>query len=382
MWAVLLAGGAFVCGQPAPPDRWPLMQELQGTYYGDLLDSSRINVYGWAGNTFTAATQTHGTLLTGFAFLPNQYLLQQNWLRIDRPVNPASTEPDVGFRIDSILPGTDYRFTLAKGLFDGQLTANNGQPNLFGFDPVQFYADFRIPEAFAGLTVRVGRFYAPYGIDSIASVDNLLSSRSYTDFYDPFTLTGVLTTLKVNEAWTIRNGVVLGPDIFIDPAARATYVGTARWAPPGGPASLLLSVLLTPGSFNVAEQVNMERYVDLVWSYRLGPTRTCGGEALFGWQPGAPGIGLASWYGLQGYLRQALDARTNLVVRLEFFDDLQGQRTGFPGLYTALSVGINYSPFPALLIRPELRVDDNNQSRPFGGSSLLFQGLMNVVVRW
>jgi hypothetical protein len=232
------------------------MQELQGTYYGDLLDSSRINVYGWAANTFTAATQTHGTLLTGFAFLPNQYLLQQSWLRIDRPVNPASTEPDVGFRIDSIVPGTDYRFTLAKG--------------------------------------------------------------------------------------------------------RATYVGTARWAPPGGPASLLFSVLLTPGRYDVAEQVNMERYVDLVWSYRLGPSRTCGGEALFGWQPGVPGIGLATWYGLQGYLRQVLDARTNLVFRLEFFDDLQGQRTGFPGLYSALTTGINYSPLPALLIRPELRVDDNS----------------------
>jgi hypothetical protein len=95
---------------------------------------------------------------------------------------------------------------------------------------------------------------------------------------------------------------------------------------------LLFSVLLTPGRFNVAEQVNMERYVDLVWSYRLGPTRTCGGEALFGWQPWVPGIGLATWYGLQGYLRQVLDARTNLVARLEFFHDLQGQRTGFPGL--------------------------------------------------
>jgi hypothetical protein len=237
---------------------------------------------------------------------------------------------------------------------------------------VQFYADFRIPTVTGGLTVRVGRFFAPYGIDSIASVDNLLSSRSYTDFYDPFTLTGVLTTLKVNEAWTIGNGVVLGPDVFIDPAARATYVGTVRWVPPDGRAWVLLSVLLTPGGYNVAEQVNMERYVDLVWSYLLGPACTCGGEALFGWQAGAPGIGLATWYGLQGYLRRALDDRTNVVVRLEFFHDLQGQRTGFRGLYSALTVGINYSPVPALLIRPELRVDDNNQSRPFHGSPLLF----------
>jgi hypothetical protein len=213
-------------------------------------------------------------------------------------------------------------------------------------------------------------------------VDNLLSSRSYTDFYDPFTLTGVMATLKLNQTWTIRSGVVSGPDIFIDPAARATYVGAVRWAPPDGRASLMFSALLTPGGYNVAEQVNMESYVDLVWSYRLGKTTTCGGEALFGWQAGVPGIGAANWYGIQGYLRQNLDPKTNLVIRLEFFDDLQGQRTGSPGLYSALTTGINYTPIRPLLIRPELRMDYNDQSRPFGGSHFLFQALMNVVVRW
>jgi hypothetical protein len=127
--------------------------------------------------------------------------------------------------VDSIVPGTDYRFTIAKGLFDSQLTANGGQPNRYGFDIPQFYSEVRIPQALDGLTVRVGRFYAPYGIDSIASVDNLLSTRSYTDFYDPFTLTGVLTTLELNDTWTVRNGVVLGPYIFNSSAARPTYVG-------------------------------------------------------------------------------------------------------------------------------------------------------------
>jgi hypothetical protein len=308
------------------------MRSLQGTDVGDLLDRSRISISGWSGNTFTAATQTQGNLLTGLAFRPNQYLLQQNWLRIDRPVNRDTNEPDFGLRIDGILPGSDYRFTIAKGLFDSQLTANGGQPNLYGFDLPQFYGEVRLPRVCDGLTVRVGRFAAPYGIDSMASVENLLSSRSYTDFYDPFTYTGVLTALAPNETWTLQNGVVLGPDIFFSPAARVSYVGTAQWAPPGERGSVQLSVLLTPWRFNVIDRVNMESYVDLVWSYRLGSTRSCGGEALFGWQAGVPGIGTATWYGLQGYLRQALDSRTDLIARIEFFHDLQGQRTGFPGL--------------------------------------------------
>jgi hypothetical protein len=95
-----------------------------------------------------------------------------------------------------------------------------------------------------------------------------------------------------------------------------------------------------------------------------------------------PGIGLATWYGLQAYLRQDVNARTNLVGRIEFFDDVQGQRTGFPGLYSALAGGINYSPLPALVLRPELRLDNNSESRPFGGQGWLFQALFNAVIRW
>ena len=104
--------------------------------------------------------------------------------------------------------------------------------------------------------------------------------------------------------------------------------------------------------------------------------------SLVGWQRGVPGFGLATWYGLQAYLRQDVNARTNLVARIELFDDVQGQRTGFPGLYSALSGGINYSPIRALLLRPELRIDNNSQSRPFAGQGWLFQALFNAVIRW
>ncbi len=52
--------------------------------------------------------------------------------------------------------------------------------------------------------------------------------------------------------------------------------------------------------------------------------------------------------------------------RLEFFDDVQGQRTGFAGLYTAGTAGLTYKPRPWLWLRPEVRVDYNGESRPAG----------------
>ena len=42
-------------------------------------------------------------------------------------------------------------------------------------------------------------------------------SRSYTFIYNPFTHTGLLTTLKLDDAWSVQNGIVAGCDAFIDP---------------------------------------------------------------------------------------------------------------------------------------------------------------------
>src|SRR5262249_16098074 len=126
---------------PAPPDRWLLMKSLQGTWPGWLLDSRRIQVYGWTDLSFTASSAAHSQLPMGFNSRANEFLLQQNWLRIERPVvTSGTTEPTFGFRSDTILPGTDYRFTVSRGLFSGQLTANDGRPNTYGIDPIQFYA--------------------------------------------------------------------------------------------------------------------------------------------------------------------------------------------------------------------------------------------------
>src|SRR5262249_35460331 len=154
-WAIMLQGlllsAALLLGQqeqtpaPSPPlitHDWLLMQSLQGTWPGWLLDERRILIYGWTDLSFTASTARDSNLPMGFNHRANESLLQQNWLRIERPVvTSGTTEPTFGFRSDTILPGADYRFTLARGLFSQQLTADHNQPNLYGIDPIQFYAE-------------------------------------------------------------------------------------------------------------------------------------------------------------------------------------------------------------------------------------------------
>ena len=62
-------------------------------------------------------------LTLGFNDRANEFLLQQHWIRFDRPVvTSGGTEPSFGFRSDWIV-GSDYRYTLPRGLFNGQNTA-------------------------------------------------------------------------------------------------------------------------------------------------------------------------------------------------------------------------------------------------------------------
>src|SRR5947209_2275481 len=135
---------------PAPaapaPDRWLLMKALQGTWPGAILDSERMQVTGWTDVSFTASSDRHSNLPMGFNWRANEPLLQQNWLRFERAVvTSGTTEPTFGFRSDWILPGADYRFTLPRGIFNGQLTASNGEPARLGIDPIQFYAEAYFP---------------------------------------------------------------------------------------------------------------------------------------------------------------------------------------------------------------------------------------------
>ncbi len=72
----------------------------------------------------------------------------------------GTNDPTISFRADLILPGTDYRYTVAKGLLSDQSTAKNGTPLTYGIDPVQFYAEAYFPTIGRGLDVKIGKFYA------------------------------------------------------------------------------------------------------------------------------------------------------------------------------------------------------------------------------
>jgi hypothetical protein len=390
MWHLFLAAVVIAQSEvaelppaaPPPPDRWLLMKELQGTYPGWLLDGNKIQVYGWTDLSFTAASDAHEQLPLGFNYKANQFLLQQNWLRVELPVNQNTTVPTFGFRSDTILPGSDYRFTLPRGLWNSQLTAAHGQPATYGIDPIQFFGEAYFPTVVHGLDVKLGRIFCQYGVEANDAISNALASHSYTFIYDPFTHTGIMTTLKLSDAWSVQAGMMLGSDIFIDPADVLTGMGGIKWAPPGGQDSVLFSFIISSGRFNQERNFHNPDIFDLVYSHSLSPRLTYNLEALFGFTTNVPDIGTATWFGILNYVTYALAPRVAATTRLEFFNDSQGQRTGFEGLYTAWTMGMTFKPIKALWLRPELRYDYHNAARPFEGKHGLFTANLDLVIRW
>jgi Putative beta-barrel porin-2, OmpL-like. bbp2 len=366
---------------PAPPDRWCLMQALQGTWEGAQLDENRLSISGWVDASVTASTD-HGTNLPmGFNYLPNDFAFQQAWFRIDRSVVTTGTEPTYGFRSDWVV-GTDYRFILARDLFDNQLTADHGGPDRYGLDPVQFYGEAYFPTVAQGMDVKVGRFFALYGVETIDAVSNYFLSHSYTDIYDPYTHTGVVTTTKLSDAWTVQAGLVLGSDIFIDPADNPTFVGSAKWTASDQRDSVLANVILGCGRFDQAHDFHNPNLIDLIYTHKFSDRLTYVSEALVGYTTNVPAIGTAEWFGLPNYLSLQWTPRLAGNVRVEFFDDVEGQRTGFPGLYETVTVGLSFQPIKAVTFRPELRYDYQDESAPFEGKHWLLTASTDMIVRW
>lgn len=360
-----------------------LMPLLRESRLGPWLDRSRLQISGWADASFTASSANQQQLPMGFNYEANQFLLQQNWIRFERTVVTSNaSEPTFGFRTDTIVPGTDYRFTVARGLWSGQLTENDGLPNTYGFDPIQFYGQAYFPNLWQGLDIKLGRMFCQYGAETIDAPSNALASHSYTFIYDPFTHTGVMGTAQINPAWSIQLGAVMGPDVFIDPAASPYGMASIKWAPPEGRTSVLISGLIGSGRYDVDEQFNNPNIVDLVLVHKLNPQLTYTLDALFGYQTNVPDIGTATWFGIVNYVTCELAEKWKATTRLEFFDDIDGNRTGFAGLYTAATAGLSFQPRPAITLRPEVRYDYNGETRPFDGRHSLFTATADLIVRW
>jgi hypothetical protein len=371
----------------APPgQRWALMRALQGTWPGYVLDGNRMQIYGWVETSVNASSRPDFNTPVVWNYLANSVMMQQAWFRFERSVDTATTMPTWGFRSDWLF-GTDYIFTLPRGIFNRQLTAaTDDLPNRYGVDPISFYVEGYVPTVFRGLDLRLGRWFTPFGVESLEAVSTPTVTRSYAfNWAPPFTHTGLLATWNLTPTWTLQTGICTGNDIFIDPAAEGRFVGTLRWAPPGGRDTFTFGTSIGQGSFDEEEAFNRINVFDIVYTHTFTPSTSYALEVIYGYQRNTPvgeEIVDAHWGSVVNYLFHNFDARTSGLLRFELFDDFQGARTGTEGLYIASTVGMGFRPSPGVIFRPELRYDYNVDNPAFSGKRGIFVASCDCILRW
>lgn len=375
------------------------MEALYTGPNGEAWKKSRVQIYGWINPGFNLSTSRHSNLPEGYNIFPNRVDLDQAVLYIERvPGTVQKGHVDWGFRLGEIY-GIDYHFTTAKGWLSQQLLRYNRQ---YGFDPLMEYADIYIPQVANGLNIRMGRYISVPDIEAQLAVNNYIYSHSLLFSYDPFTQTGIIGTLKLNNHWLVNLGISAGNDI-------------APWAR-GAKPSLTACVAYTFNNgddeiYPCASGINSGKYaynnVQLfvtTWYHKFNRSWHMATETYYEYERDVPSVFgsiapepntngafctsgdrcfAGEWAGVN-YLQKEFSPHNYISFRTDFLNDLKGQRTGFKTFYSENSLMWGHWIGSTVLLRPELRFERAYQAHAYdrGTRQDQFSFAMDVVFRF
>jgi hypothetical protein len=367
--------------EPAPRTKYLLEKSIAETRLGQVLDQNGIIIQGWTEMSYNASSAANNNAPVFMIDRANKFLLNQNYLHIEKTLDTSKKEFQLGFVTDWILPGSDARTTVVRGLWYDQVTRGD----LYAIDPFQFYAQAFLPGIGDGTTVKVGRFATHVGYELVQAPDTPFVSRSYMFQYNPFTHTGIWATTSLGDNWTVGYGASTGTDTFLDaPTNNLTFLGQLKWAPKDGKTTAAFNVVITDPSYIASQNFQVYNFYNLVVTHKFSDKLTYVLDAGYTHMDDYPtaGSGTVHWYGAANYLIYAHNDKLTSTFRAEVFNDQQGARTGFAGLYSEATYGLAYKAMDGLIIRPSIRYDNNAQTAVWEGKQNLFTATMDVILRW
>jgi hypothetical protein len=368
-------GGAPVIGAP-DTNVYPLMNALNA-------ESSKVKVYGWIEPGANISTSSHTLFPLGYNIYSDTVVLDQAVLYIERLVDTVQTDHvDWGFHLTGFY-GVDYRFTTAKGWFSQQLLEFNRQ---YGFDPMLEYADLYLPQVADGMNIRVGRYLSVPDIEAQLAPNNYMYSHSLLYSFDPFTQTGILTTVKLNNRWLVQGGFSAGNDI-------------APWAEGAKPSlTACVSYTFNQGNDNLypcASGINSGKYAYNnvqffvnTWYHKFNARWHMATETWYMYERQVPAVGgpippqpnsnpafcpsgeitcFAPEWAAVNYLQREFSTRNFLSLRTDFLDDIRGQRTGFKTTYSEQTIMWCHWIGNTVIFRPELRFEHSYDVPAYDG---------------
>ncbi len=396
----------------APAEPWFLMESLKGMWLGRGLESAGTSVYGWVqqGAAWNIdSPRDRINFGANFDWRSNDYRLNQVYFVVEKAL--AHEEKwNVGYRVD-FLVGHDAPFFVANGLFSNftgfDSTSGVGvdgpksfrEVNRVGIDLPQFYVETHIPQVLTpgGIDIRVGKFFTLMGREVYPAGDTDFYSRAYENIYaTPFTHTGGLITLHATSTLAIVAGVVRGWDVFKDNNDMVSFHGAFVWNSPDKRYNWTTTWITGP------EQPDNNRdYRNLVTSYltaKFGShmqwVLSTGGNFAYESRAAVDAetghLEDAKWYGYTVNLFYTAHPKVRLGGRLEWFRDEDGTRTavlkrpGFDASFFETTLGVTYTPWRSVIIRPELRVDWSPDARPYNDQTkkVQFVPAVDLIVRF
>ncbi len=330
---------------------------MDGLGLRNLLGNSGIRVFGWVEGGYTAASTGTGILsveprLNRFG---NNFLLNQIGIAIQKPLK--QDQFDLGFNI-RYFAGADAALGAAKGGIGSP--ANNPR---FGQDFRDLYLQAHLPILTeGGMDFKIGRMNTIIGYNGFLAPYSPFYSNDYQFFYSQDgAFTGFLTNLHVSNRLDVWNGMTLGANTFFTLRSRNSYcyIGQVNyWLTDEKRTRLTGSIYAGPNAIFAAPGMagDYDTVVELRLQHDWNRYFTQVLQNNMGWDPNTP-VGTGSWYGL--YLINIWHMSTDIdaLARLEWFDDVNGTRTGVATNYSEATLGLNWHPVKYLDVRPEIRGD-------------------------
>lgn len=323
------------------------------------------------------------------SFTPNFFKLG-----VQKPLS-GKNEFDAGLRVE-VAAGSTVEDTLSL------------DPQFLGGDEINLanaYVEVQLA-TLAGrpLTVRLGRAYGWFGLDSVDLYDAPLFSMSYFGNYTPFTNTGLFLEMELVDGLTLMQYVGNGAEFVVDNNDAKSLGGRLAYTGLEGFSFAFNWIWGAERDENVHDN-RWQLEFDMVWKphdtaslYLMlhlgqeeGQAVNGGGVAKFG------GASVAVTYGLweakdEGEIRNFGELvgasetyqRVSILQRASYYRDHGGANTGLDQTLYELSGGVELKPTSFSWVRVEYRHDFSNRSNAFlghrGGATRRHMGTLFLAI--
>lgn len=311
---------------------------------------------------YAAKPAITGSAIRAFDKESNAFSLQNAQLMLEKVADSKSI---AGFRM---------RISTGK---DADNISSNGSTSGDNFDIEEGYVQVLAPLG-RGINIIAGKYATLAGYEVIESKDDLNFSRSLLFFYAiPFTHTGIRATYNVIDQIDVTFGINNGCDQLTDnndsktlelsttikpndklkfvgnlyygsektTQGRTVVTGTPPVAGPGTPGDKRLT-------FDLVAEAKVEKLTAaLNWDYGMEQDVIAAGT----------GFDNAKWTGLAGYVKYQVTDLYSPGLRIEYFRDSDGYRTGTKQTLKEVTFTNQFDINSNLIFRLELRLDKSNE---------------------